>query len=62
MIYKINTAFKEAKESNLWLRLLKDSGIVKREEIEGLIQESAEIRNILGKSVSTAKAKNKQKN
>ena len=60
-IYKINTAFKEAKESNLWLRLLKDSGIVKREEIEGLIQESAEIRNILGKSVSTAKAKNKQK-
>jgi four helix bundle protein len=54
-IFKINTAFKEAKETNLWLRLLKDSGIVNGKEIHSLIQESEEIRNILGKSVTTAK-------
>lgn len=55
--YKVSTAFKEAKESNLWLRLLQDSGLVKKEEIEDLLQESIEIRNILGKSASTAKIK-----
>ncbi|MEW6409432.1 MAG: four helix bundle protein [Nitrospirota bacterium] len=53
-IYKISVAFKEAKETNLWLRLLKDSGIFTK-DIDALIQESEEIRNILGKSVTTAK-------
>lgn len=38
--YKISIAFKEAKEANLWLRLLKDSGIVNDEEI---ISFSAEV-------------------
>jgi four helix bundle protein len=56
--YKISIAFKEAKETNLWLRLLRDSGITTDEiEINALIQESEEIRNILGKSVTTAKRK-----
>jgi len=53
--YKISVAFKEAKETNLWLRLLIDSGIVDEKEAQGLIQESKEIRNILGKSVTTSK-------
>jgi four helix bundle protein len=53
--YKISVAFKEAKEMNLWLRLLRDSDIVAGENIQRLIRESEEIRNILGKSVTTAK-------
>jgi len=56
-IYKVSVAFKEAKETNLWLRLLRDSDIATGNEIQRLIQESEEIRNILGKSVVTAKKK-----
>ncbi len=53
--YKMSVSFKEAKESNFWLRLLRDSGIVTGDGVERLIQESQEIRNILGKGVTTAK-------
>ena len=59
-IYKVNTAFKEAKETNLWLRLLRDSDLARGDNIGRLIQESEEIRNILGKSVTTAKKNKKQ--
>jgi four helix bundle protein len=54
-IYKISLAFKEARETNIWLRLLKDSKILKEESLTDLIKESEEIRNILGTSVETAK-------
>ncbi|MBI5328192.1 MAG: four helix bundle protein [Deltaproteobacteria bacterium] len=52
--YKLSIAFKETKETTLWLRLLRDSGI-SGDEIGDIIKESEEIRNILGKSVKTAK-------
>lgn len=55
--YKMNTTFKEARESNLWLRLIRDSGLVTSTRITGLLRESEEIRNILGASVRTAKKK-----
>ena len=61
-IYKINICFKEARETNVWLKLLKDSGLLKNTEIENVIRESEEIRNILGKSVSTAKSNKETKN
>jgi len=54
-IYKVSVAFKEARETNLWLRLLRDSAIAMEDNIRPLIKESEEIRNILGRSVSTAK-------
>ena len=57
--YKIGISFKEARETNLWLRLLKDSGVMTVEVLDSIIQESEEIRNILGKSFSTARKKNK---
>lgn len=60
-IYKINTAFKEAKETSFWLRLLRDSRIVKENQVKELINESKEIGNILGKSVKTAKERNQKK-
>ena len=58
-VYKISICFKEARETTVWLKLLKDSGLIRGKEIDNAIQESEEIRNILGKSVSTAK-KNKE--
>ena len=57
--YKIGISFKEARETNLWLRLLKDSGVAPAEILDPVIQESEEIRNILGKSLSTARKKNR---
>lgn len=60
--YKLNIAFKEAKESHYWLRLLYDSTISMSRETTDLIQESKEIRNILGKGAKTArKFKEKRK-
>lgn len=56
-IYKINLAFKEARETNIWLRLLRDSKLFKEELVNDLIRGSEEIRNILGASVKTAKLK-----
>jgi four helix bundle protein len=56
-IYKLNIAFKEAKETNYWLRLLNDSMTITTPEIDYLIQESKEISNILGKSVITSRSK-----
>lgn len=53
--FKMNTAFKEARESNLWLRLIRDSGLVSSARMADIIRESVEIRNILGASVKTAK-------
>ena len=67
-IYKMQTAFKEAREANFWLRLIRDSGVIKNEEfkiknfdeedLENLIRESEEIKNILASIVKTSK-KNK---
>ena len=59
-IYKINIAFKEAKETNFWQRLLRDSKILKDEQMRELLKESEEIRNILGTGVKTARRNNKK--
>jgi len=54
-IYKINTSLKEARESNYWLRLIRDTKISGSGELNYLTQESEELSNILGKSVKTAR-------
>lgn len=57
---KMNTAFKEARESNLWLRSIRDSGLVGSTRMVGLVRESGEIRNILGAPVKTAKKRSEK--
>ena len=46
--YKIGICFKESKESNYWLRLIKAARVVQTEETEYLIKESGELKNIFG--------------
>lgn len=52
--YKLNIAFKEAKETHYWLRLIRDVGLVPAKRIDLLIQEALEIKLILAKSIVTS--------
>ena len=58
--FKLNIAFKEAKETHYWLRLIRDAGLVSAKQIDPLIQEALEIKLILAKSiVSSQQSKTK---
>jgi four helix bundle protein len=48
-------ALKSANETKYWLRLMRDSGRARTEEIETLLREVGEIANVLGASVLTLK-------
>ena len=51
--YKISICFKEFKESNYWLRIIKAAGISRSKELEYLIQESYELKSIFAGSMKT---------
>ncbi|NQV29466.1 MAG: four helix bundle protein [Candidatus Marinimicrobia bacterium] len=51
-IAKMSISLKEARETNYWLRLLKRTGYISKDE---LILESEEIMNILGAIIRTSK-------
>ena len=53
--YKMSVCFKEARETLLWLNLLRDAELINDNSSKVLIEECKEIRNILGKSVQTSK-------
>ena len=44
--YKISICFREAKESNYWLRIIKATNISKNSILEYLIKESDELKKI----------------
>jgi four helix bundle protein len=54
-ISKIGVVTEKADESVFWLELLSDLHIVKRERLEGLLQESRELTAIFSASRQTAK-------
>lgn len=54
-ISKMSIASKEARETNYWLRLLRDSGAIEKAEIESLLVESESIVKILTSIVKTAR-------
>ncbi|MBI4534833.1 MAG: four helix bundle protein [Ignavibacteriae bacterium] len=53
--YKMNTALKESRESNYWLRLAKAAGLIRADMIDEMIEESEQLSRILGAIVSTAR-------
>ena len=53
--HTLTIALKEARETHYWLRLIKDAGLVPIGQIDPLIQEAFEIKQILGKSIITSK-------
>jgi four helix bundle protein len=55
---KMSIASKEARESNYWLRLIKDSKILESHDVDALIVESSEIIRILTSIVKTTSSNN----
>lgn len=53
--HRMSIAWREARETHYWLRLIRDSELLKPAQMEPLIQESLEIKRILGKTASTAR-------
>lgn len=53
---KMSIASKEARESNYWLRLLRDSQAIGEKEVEPLLRESEAIVNMLTSIVKTTGA------
>ncbi len=54
---KLSIAYKEARETNYWIRLLKDSNLLEKNESESLINSCNEIVRIIGKIQSTLRQK-----
>ncbi len=54
---KMAIASKEARETNYWLRLIRDSGLVRRGRVEKLIASSEELLKILTSIVKTSMTK-----
>ena len=48
---KVSISHREAKETNYWLRIIKEADIDNSNELENLLAESYELRNILGSIV-----------
>lgn len=52
---KVNIALKEMRETNYWLRIIKEMGLVPIDETEILVKESEELKKILGSIVLKTK-------
>lgn len=52
---KVNIALKEMRETNYWLRIIKEMGLVPVDETEILVKESEELKKILGTIVLKTK-------
>ncbi|MFH1296212.1 MAG: four helix bundle protein [Bacteroidota bacterium] len=53
---KVSIAYKEARESRLWLRLFKDSGILSVSEANSLLEDCEELLKIIGSIQKTTKS------
>ena len=52
---KIRIALREARETNYWLRIIKELEVSDNDKLSGLLQESLEIKNILGAILNITK-------
>ena len=54
---KLSIAYKEARETDYWIRLLRDSDLLSKEQAESLITDCDELIRIIGKIQSTIRKK-----
>lgn len=57
---KISIAYKEARETHYWIRLLSDSGFIKNSEQVSLINDCEELLKIIGSIQKTMKQKTRK--
>jgi four helix bundle protein len=57
-LHKVSIAYKEARESHYWIRLMGDSGIIESTEKEELLEKVDELLRILGSIQKTIRNKN----
>ena len=60
-VSKIAIAYKEARESSYWLRLLKDTGYLSEDEFVGIHSDAEELCRLLAAIQKTAKDKRNAK-
>jgi four helix bundle protein len=60
-INEYNIGLKEARETNYWLRLITAAKLLPDQKVTALVQESHEIKQIMGSIVSRARRNNKKK-
>jgi four helix bundle protein len=51
--HKISIAYKEARESQYWLRLLRDSGFIEGDSAASLLSDCDELLKIIGSTLKT---------
>jgi len=56
-ISKMTIAYKEARETNYWIRLLKESGLLTEKQADSLLADCEEILKIIGSIQKTVKGK-----
>ena len=56
-IHKFGIAYKEARESYYWLRLLHDSGLLETKLAESFLKDAEELKKILASILKTTKAR-----
>jgi four helix bundle protein len=54
-IYKLTISLKEARESQFWLKLLKETETINQQEFESLNKDCDELERLLTSSIKTAK-------
>ena len=57
--YKMSIALKEARETHYWLRLIEGSKLIDRKRLDDILEESEEIKKILGAIVSKLRGRSK---
>jgi len=54
---KMSIAYKEAREAHYWLRLLRDSGYIEKDETASFLDDCEEIMKLTGSIIKTMKTK-----
>lgn len=56
-VSKMSIAYKEVRETHYWLRLLRDSGYLKTEQIESILGDCEELLKLSGSIIRSTKPK-----
>jgi len=56
---KMSIAYKEARETHYWIRLLHDSGFIENDAYNSIIQDCEVLLKIIGSIIKTTKSKQK---